>query len=384
MPEQPGCWKVSETILGRLASLAGELRARGVRVGTGELQGALRALEAVDVGSRRQVRLALRSVLCSRHGDRAVFDEAFAVVFGPPSPASQRPAAELPPATRLAIPRVAVPSDANGRQAIVDAVLRPAAWSEIELSPDKDFALYTEAERAAARAAIARLAHHGARRASRRTRPGRRRTVRPDLARTVRASLRYGGAPMDRRWREPCERQRPLVLVCDVSGSMAPYARVLMQYLHACLAAQRRAEAFVFGTRLTRLTRELAERDPDRALARAAAAMEDWSGGTRIGSALGELNRRYGRVLGRGSVVVVLSDGWDLGDPQRLAQEMARLHRSAHRVIWLNPLKAAPGYEPLARGMAAALPHVDEFLAGNSLRSLGELAALLQSGMVQR
>ena len=179
---------------------------------------------------------------------------------------------------------------------------------------------------------------------------------------------------------EPGERPRPLVLVCDVSGSMAPYARMLMQYLQASVAAHRRVEAFVFGTRLTRLTRELAERDPDRALARATAAMDDWSGGTRIGAALGELNRRHGRQLGRGAVVVILSDGWDRGDPEGLTHEMARLQRSAHRVVWLNPLKATAGYEPLARGMAAALPHIDEFLAGNSLRSLAQLADLLDAG----
>jgi uncharacterized protein len=151
--------------------------------------------------------------------------------------------------------------------------------------------------------------------------------------------------------------------------------------VQAAVVAHRRVEAFAFGTRLTRITRELATRDPDRALERAAAAVHDWSGGTRIGEALGALNREHGRRLGRGAVVVVLSDGWDRGDPAVLAGEMARLRRSAHRVIWLNPLKAQPGYEPLARGMAAALPHTDHFLAGSSLRSLEELADLLAGGL---
>jgi uncharacterized protein with von Willebrand factor type A (vWA) domain len=162
---------------------------------------------------------------------------------------------------------------------------------------------------------------------------------------------------------------------------MAPYARMLLQYLHAAVATHRRVEAFVFGTRLTRVTRELGERDPDRALERASHAVVDWSGGTRIGAALGELNRGHGRRIGRGSVVVILSDGWDRGTPEVLAGEMARLRRSAYRVIWLNPLKAAPDYAPLARGMAAALPHTDHFLAGNSLRSLAELADLLEGGL---
>src|ERR671914_573713 len=200
---------------------------------------------------------------------------------------------------------------------------------------------------------------------------------RPDLRRTIRASLRSGGEPFERHWRQPSERPRPLVLVCDVSGSMEPYARMLLQYMQACVAARRRVEAFVFGTRLTRVTGELAGRDPDRALDRAAGAAEDWSGGTRIGEALATLNREHGRRLGRGSIVVLLSDGWDRGDPEQLAAEMERLARCSHRLIWLNPLKAHPGYRPLTRGMRAALPHVDEFMAGNSLGSLELLADAL-------
>jgi uncharacterized protein with von Willebrand factor type A (vWA) domain len=206
----------------------------------------------------------------------------------------------------------------------------------------------------------------------------RRRGHAPDLRRTVRASLHHAGEPLERHWRAPTERPRPLVLVCDVSGSMAPYARVLLQYLQACVAARRRVEAFAFGTRLTRVTKELAGRDPDRALDRAAAAVTDWSGGTRIGESLATLNRAHGRRLGRGSAVVVLSDGWDRGDPDVLAAEMARLRRAAHRVIWLNPLAASPSYEPLTRGMQAALPHTDHLLAGNSIASLEELAELLE------
>jgi uncharacterized protein with von Willebrand factor type A (vWA) domain len=162
---------------------------------------------------------------------------------------------------------------------------------------------------------------------------------------------------------------------------MAPYARMLLQYAQAAATARPRVQVFAFGTRLTSLTRELQGRDPDAALARAADAVVDWSGGTRIGESLGTLQRTYGRRLGRGAVVVILSDGWDRGEPELLALELARLRRSAHRVIWLNPLKAAPDYEPLARGMAAALPHTDHFLAGHSLRSLAELADLLTGGL---
>jgi uncharacterized protein len=154
---------------------------------------------------------------------------------------------------------------------------------------------------------------------------------------------------------------------------------MLLQYAQACVAARRRTEVFAFGTRLTRITNELRGRDPDRALDRAAETVEDWSGGTRIGAAVGELNRVHGRRIGRGAVVVVLSDGWDRGDPEELAAELARLHRCAHRLVWLNPLKAHPEYEPLVRGMRAALPHLDAFLAGNSLASLAELADLMEA-----
>jgi uncharacterized protein with von Willebrand factor type A (vWA) domain len=255
----------------------------------------------------------------------------------------------------------------------------PAAWSEVELLRTKDFAHYSEAEMALARELIARLARRGPSRLSRRTRPVRRRRGhRPDLRRVLRASLRTTGEPIHRHWRAPQRRPRPVVLVCDVSGSMTPYARMLLQYMQASVAARRRVEAFAFGTRLTRITNELEGRDHDRALARATAAVADFSGGTRIGSALAELNRLHGRRIGRGAVVVILSDGWDRGEPELLDGEMARLRRSAHRLVWLNPLAAHPDFEPLTRGMRAAVPHTDELLAGNSLASLEELAAILE------
>jgi uncharacterized protein with von Willebrand factor type A (vWA) domain len=370
-------------VLERLTALGSLLRAGGVRVGTGEIASAARALNAVDPSSRVDVYLALRAVLCSRRADHPVFDTAFATVFG----AIERPprdenGPDLPSVTDLVIPRVAAPPpETPPPDTGEEPEVRPAAYSEIEILGEKDFAEYSDAERALARALVMRLARHMPMRETRRTRSVRRRGVRPDMQATVRASLRYGGEPLDRRWRAHVRGPRKLVLVCDVSGSMAPYSRMLLQYLHAAVATHRRVEAFVFGTRLTRITSELGVRDPDRALDRASAAVVDWSGGTRIGDAIGTLNRVHGRRLGRGSVIVILSDGWDRGDPAELASEMARLRRSAHRVIWLNPLKAAPGYAPLARGMAAALPHTDHFLAGNSLSSLAELADLLEGGL---
>jgi uncharacterized protein len=367
----------------QLALLARSMRAGGARVGLGDLLAAHRALAAVDPSARRDSYFALRAALCSKHADLDVFDAAFAECFGGPVAPTRLPP-ELEEVAAMALPRAAVPGDRRGGEdpSALDRPPVPAAWSEVEILRRKDFAEYTDAERELARRLMARLATRGPMRRSRRLRRSRsRERERPDLRRTIRASLRYGGEPVERRWREHSVKPRPLVLVCDVSGSMQPYARMLLQYLHACVAARRRAEAFVFGTRLTRVTRELAGRDHDAALARATQAATDWSGGTRIGAALAELNRTHGRRIGRGSVVVLLSDGWDCGDPDELAAETARLRRCAHRLVWLNPLKAHTGYEPLTRGMQAALPHVDDFMAGNSLASLEELAELLEGGI---
>jgi uncharacterized protein with von Willebrand factor type A (vWA) domain len=372
-------------VTGKLALLAASMRAAGARVGIDELLGAHRALAAVDASDRDAAYFALRSVLCSRRDDLLAFDAAFAQWFAPPRQDMPEQPEALDEVASLVLPRVTLPQVEVPVPVDVPADVVPAAWSDVELLHDKDFADYSDAERVLARRIMRRLAATGPRRPSRRTRPAHRRgaaphAARPDLRRTIRASLRYDGEPLERHWREPGERPRPLVLVCDVSGSMEPYARMLLQYMQACVAARRRVEAFVFGTRLTRVTPELSGRDPDRALERAAEAATDWSGGTRIGESLATLNREHGRRLGRGSIVVLLSDGWDRGDPDQLSAEIARLKRCAYRMVWLNPLKAHPEYEPLTRGMQAALPHVDHFLAGNSLASLEELAVLMEAG----
>ena len=363
----------------RLAALGAALRAAGVRVGMGELMAGHRALAAVDASSRGDAYLALRAALCSRRGDLEAFDSAWGSVFGDRhEPLAPPPG--LPQLSSPALPRAGLPGAEHRTPADeLEPYPVPAATSPVELLHTKDFALYTDAERVLARALMRRIAQRGPTRLSRRTRPSRRRRGDDDLRRTVRASLRYGGEPIERRFREPTLRPRPVVLVCDVSGSMEPYARMLLQYLQASVAARRRVEAFAFGTRLTRVTLELRGRDHDLALERAAHAVLDWSGGTRIGEAIATLNREHGRRLGRGAVVVILSDGWDRGDPEQLAAEMARLGRTAHAVIWLNPLKADPRYEPLTRGMVAAMPHIDHLLAGNSLASLAELAELLEA-----
>ncbi len=362
--------------------LASDLRAHGLRVGTGELLLAHRALASVDPASLDEARLALRAALCAGRSDLAVFDLVFAAWCG------------FQP--RLPIARAAEHGSATGRPSVVvssppaehdlssardEGACGGAAWSDIEALREKDFALLSDAERALARRIMLRIAAGPPYRRSRRVRASRQRSHRLDVRATLREAMRHGGEPFERRWQAPVERHRPLVLLCDISGSMEPYSRALLQYAHACVRMRSRCEVFAFGTRLTRITAELRRRDPDSALCAAASAVADWSGGTRIGEAIGELNRGHGGRVGRGAAVVVLSDGWDRGEPELLGKETARLARCSHRLVWLNPLKANPDYQPLTRGMVAALPHVDHFLAGNSLASLEELARLVDQGL---
>jgi uncharacterized protein with von Willebrand factor type A (vWA) domain len=368
---------VPEAVTGPLQDLAENLRRLGVRVGLGELLTAHRALAAVDCAAPEEAFHALRATLCSSRADRKAFATAFASVFGERADPAAEALSALGPVPTAALPRVAVPVPATERTALPPLEPVPAAWSDVELLRAKDFATYTDAERAAVRRLLARLAARTPTRLSRRTRPVRTRGHIPDLRATTRASLRSGEL-LERRWRAPTRRPRRLVLVLDVSGSMAPYARMLLQYVQASVAARARVEAFAFGTHLTRITRELAGRDPDLALHRATGHVTDWSGGTRIGSSLATLNREHGRRIGRGAFVVILSDGWDRGDPDELAAELGRLRRTAHRLVWLNPLAADPRYEPLTRGMRAAMPHLDRLLPGNSIVSLEQLAELME------
>jgi uncharacterized protein with von Willebrand factor type A (vWA) domain len=370
-------FRLGEHVSAQVARLAAVMRAGGARVGLGEVLAAERALAAVDASDRVESFYALRTALCSTRAELNAFPAAFTAVFG----TDERPDAldELGEIAKQALPRVAVPPQGDEAPA-ADLTAAPAAWSEEELLREKDFGAYTDAERAIARRLLARIALRAPKRLSRRTVPTRRRRDEHDLRATIRASLKTGGELLERRYREQALRPRRLVLICDVSGSMAPYSRMLLQYMQACVAARARVEAFVFGTRLTRVTRELRGRDSDRALHRAADAVNDWSGGTRIGEAIAQLNREHGRRIGRGSMVILLSDGWDRGDPDQLAEEMARLQRTAYKVVWLNPLAADPRYEPLTRGMKAAMPHVDRLLPGNSISSLETLAELMETG----
>jgi uncharacterized protein with von Willebrand factor type A (vWA) domain len=257
----------------------------------------------------------------------------------------------------------------GGEREVVLAVASPE-----ERLRHTSFAELTELEVAGVRQVVRRLVLATPERRSRRTRPARR-GERLDLRRTVRAAQRTGGDPARLVAGRRCTRPRRLVLLCDVSGSMEPYTRIYLSLLQGAVAGAR-AEAFVFATRLTRLTRQLAVRDPDTALARAGTASSDWAGGTRLAEGIDRFVSEHGRRgLARGAVVVVLSDGWATDDPADVARAMARLRRLAHRIVWVNPRRAAPGYVPLVGGMAAALPYVDAFVSGHSLATLQEVAA---------
>jgi uncharacterized protein with von Willebrand factor type A (vWA) domain len=254
----------------------------------------------------------------------------------------------------------------------------------MEVLRNKDFGAYDETELILAQQLMSRLKFAGPPRRSFRFRPAQSGS-RPDLRATLRTAISAGGEPIRRFWQEPGERMRRLVLLLDVSGSMEPYARAMLRFVHAAVAGRQRVEAFSLGTRLTRVTRELNSRDPDLALRQASQRVQDWSGGTRLGECLRAFNDEWGvRGLARGAIVVILSDGWDRGDPAVLGEQMQRLQRVTYDLIWVNPLKVSPGYAPLARGMAAALPYVDHFVEGHSLAAMEELANVIAGVSARR
>ncbi|HEY3613104.1 MAG TPA: VWA domain-containing protein [Gaiellales bacterium] len=382
--------RAGDAIVRRLVTFGRILREAGLEVGPGRLQDALRALAAVRLDDRDEVYHALRCTIVSRRDDGEAFDAAFATFW------ERAPGGELehrPPLMQLEggageheAPRIDGPQASrhadDGRRGAPgegDAAPQAAVYSAEELLRTRDFARFGPDELRRARALVDRIAIVSPARRSLGDRPahdGRR----IDLRRTLRQSMRTGGQPIERAWRRPRSVPRRLVFLVDVSGSMEPYARAMTMFLQAAVRAGRHVEAFTFGTRLTRLTPYLVGRDPDRALERAARAVPDWAGGTRIGENLKAFNDVWGRrALSRGAVVVIVSDGWERGDPSLLGSEMARLHRAAHTVVWVNPLAGGPGYRPLVAGMAAALPFVDRFLPGHDLQALESLAAALES-----
>ncbi len=348
------------------------LRGAGLRVGTDRIVEFSRALEELDAGRRDDVYWSGRVTLLSRPEDIEVYDRAFGLFWDSGGNAKDRPRSKPSLSVRIpedsvAPPKETVEKNESGEEAVM---LR---YSPVEVLRSKDFALYSSEEFAELQRLLADLRISGALRRSRRLESASR--GRHDPRRTLRDAMRTGGEAVRHRFRKARVQPRRVVLLCDVSGSMGSYSRALLRFLHAGVISGARLEAFSMGTRLTRITKELGTQDPDQALRQTAGAVRDLSGGTRLGDVMKEFVDRWGqRGMARGAVIVVLSDGWDRGDVNVLAEQMQRIGRLAYKVIWVNPLKAAPGYQPLAGGMAAALPHVDVFLSGHNFDSLEALA----------
>jgi uncharacterized protein with von Willebrand factor type A (vWA) domain len=377
----------SELILTSVVGLGRALREAGVAAGPSRIQDALLALSTVELSDGEQVYWALRCTLVSRSEDIDPFDEVFARAHQPepstqpdlnpgatPKADRQQPTDEPLPGGDREVGETELTEDREEEQPETEAGMR---FSAVERLRQLDFALYTDVELRRAAQLLPRLARAMPLRRSRRLRTAGAGAV-FDTRRMLRESMRSDGYPLVRQWRAPRLVPRKLVFV-DVSGSMQPYARAMMMFLQTAVRAGRTVEAFTFGTRLTRVTRELQGRDPDRALQAATGVVRDWAGGTRIGENLRALNEDWGRMgLTRGGVVVIVSDGWERGDIDALVTQMERLQRASHTVIWVNPLAGEPGYEPLAQGMAASLPYVDHFLPGHNLHSFETLAEVLE------
>jgi len=353
------------------------LREAGLEVGPGRMEDALRGLDRVDITRQDDVYWTLRTTLVARREDLEPFDRAFDAWFlrragGPPARREIDPRALHKDSRRVRRdPRA-------GREAApADGEPDSIGHSAHEVLRHKDFAAMSPDELAAARALIAAMVTDRPTRRSHRLRAHRRGHV-LDMRRLARDAIATGGDPVRRRFRRRAQTPRKLVVLCDVSGSMEPYTRALLLYLHAMVRSGRGVEVFAFGTRLTRLTAELRTRDPEQALARAADRVVDWASGTRIGASLKRYNDVWGRrALTRGAVVLIASDGWERQDHELVGREMARLHRAAYAVVWVNPVKGSPEYQPLAAGMRAALPSIDRFVAGHNLASLEALGGLL-------
>ena len=347
-----------DRVVPAFAGFGRELRAAGLPVGTGQVLSFCRGLARLDPTDLRDVYWSGRACLVSRHDDLAAYDDVFARYF-------------LGGAARPLVPvveeKLSIATDDVGRVA-----------SDVELLREKDFAECDPDELAAIGRLLADIVAAPMRR-SRRTRRARR-GVRPDLPRALRAQIRRGAPALPIPRRRPRVRPRPLVLLLDVSGSMSDYSRALLQFAYAVTQGPGRVEVFCFGTRLTHVSSALARRDPDQALRQAADAVVDWEGGTRIGESLREYLRAWAWRGGyRAAVVVICSDGLERGDPDVLAAAMARLARLAYRIVWVNPLKAGPSYEPATRGMRAALPHIDLLVSGHNLASLVDIAAVIET-----
>ena len=386
----------SGKLVANMMHFARALRVAGLPIGPGKVIDAIRAIEAVGITNRSDFYWTLHAVFVNRRDQRELFDQAFHVFWRNPKILERMMALILPPLEAAAEEsgkelsrRVAEAfQPERGTAETGDEQKRPEVtfdavmtYSDRELLQRKDFEKMSAEEVRRARALIERMRLPIVDVPTRRHRPDRA-AARIDMRATLRAALRSGGRDMPLRHRTPRRRHPPLVILCDVSGSMSRYSRMLLHFLHAITNDRDRVHTFLFGTRLTNVTRHLRQRDVDVALERVAEAVEDWAGGTRIGACLAEFNRHWSRrVLGQGAVVLFISDGLDRDAGVGLEAEMERLHKSCRRLIWLNPLLRYDEFEPKSLGMRAITPHVDDFRPVHNLESLTQLAdALRQSG----
>ena len=356
------------------------LRGLGFDAGPVRMLPFLTTLTVIDLRRPDDLRTAVHIHFARRRDELFMLDRALAAFLRANSPDRELP-----------VPSATTTTERGGAITITGRQLRVldedgasegaeeqevASYSQAEVLRQKDFDTLTEAEMAEVRRLIRLMRLPAGLTRSRRARAGGH--DRLDIRRLLRRSLRFGGELLVFSWKSPTVRPRPLVLLCDISGSMERYTRLLLNFAYALKSASTRVEAFVFATRLTRITRLLKSHDVDAALNRVMASVDDWSGGTRIGEAIETFNRRYARrVLSHGATVAIISDGWDRGDAAQMRQAIARLQRSCHRLIWMNPLMGAPGYEPLTLGLQAAMPFVDDFLPAHNLANLEALGTLL-------
>ena len=343
------------------------------------------ALTQLGLENRENVYWSAHATLIRRHEDVQIFDRAFKVFWEQQIAVETATFEEQHESITLLVDDEDANTDDLSAEPIEAENTIALRFSKIETLREKDFAAYNQLELREAEQFMASLRLAGPPKKSLRLMKTNRHGARHDIRRTMRATLQHDGEPIERYWREPSTKLRRLVVLLDISGSMEPYARALLRFMHAAVVGRQRVEAFTFGTRLTRITKELTSRDPDKALAQTSAQVSDWSGGTRLGECLQSFNDNWGvGGMARGSIFVILSDGWDRGDPKVLADQMSRLSRVAYRVIWVNPLKVSPGYAPLARGMAAAMPYIDEFVEGHSLEALRELTEVISKDSNER
>ncbi|MGH9027623.1 MAG: vWA domain-containing protein [Acidimicrobiia bacterium] len=379
MAEAPAS-AIGEALVPAFAGFARELRVGGMPVGTGQIVAFCRALTHADLADIDDVYWAGRACLVSRHDDVVVYDAVFERYFRPGErtvPVITTVTGELP--DELVRAELPLATFGTGVEREPRRDTSGGVASDIEVLRSKDFSDCDADELAAIARLLADLEVTTPRRRTRRTRPARR-GARPDLHRALRNQMRRPDDALPRDWRRRRTRPRDLVLLLDVSGSMAAYSRALLQFAFAVQRGPSRVEVFCFGTRLTRVSSALAQRDPDVALARAAESVLDWDGGTRIGESIQEYLHTWARrARCRGAIVVICSDGLERGDPEELGNAMARLARLSHRILWVNPLNTGPEYQPITRGMVAALPNVDVLLPGHNLASLVTLAEVLES-----